>query len=87
MGTAEVEASTVAGKRCLQPQPVTHWATQDGLQGITDALIELLDSVTDVQKGASAEEKRNLRKSQTLAESHPCPAEPPERATLSLPGI
>ena len=65
MGTAEVEATTTAGKGHLQPRPVRHWDTRDGLQGITDALIELLDCVTDVRKRASAEDKRNLRKSQT----------------------
>ena len=61
-GTPNVEAPTAAGKGCLQPGPVRHGYTSDGLQGFPHGKVKVLGSFSEIGRGAGMEDIRDLRK-------------------------
>ena len=60
--TAKVEATAATWERGLQPAPVRHWATNDGLQGAVDGTVKLGSSVLDMAGRAGTEDEGDLGK-------------------------
>ena len=64
----KLEATAATSKGSLQPRPVRHRATNDGLQGAVDDTVKLGISTLDVAGRAGTEEERNLGEGETGAQ-------------------
>lgn len=55
-GTANVEASTTAGKACLQPRAVRHGYTNNGFKGFSHGKVKVLSGLNKIGRRAGAED-------------------------------